>query len=163
MLHAAQALVRSRHCTQVLLQQPDQLIALPRSASRALLPAEQRPSPASAPPFVSARQQHHSAHSRRRRRRRFDEGLGHLGPKMCENAESGYRGPVMSPHRHHTATFCDHLTWLLGWQYVFLCTVSFSLPPQEKLFLCTPFVARIRTPRSQKIGHMGPFWGVDQH
>ena len=38
-LHAAQAPVRPRHCTQALLQQPDQLIlsnTLPRPAARAL-------------------------------------------------------------------------------------------------------------------------------
>ena len=73
-LHAAQAPVRPRHCTQALLQQLDQFIlsnTLPRPASSS----------------VRLRRLPHLrilrlSTSRRRRRRRFAEGLWHHGPEM---------------------------------------------------------------------------------
>jgi len=87
--HAAQAPVRPRHCTQALLQQPDQVIhlALPSSASRALLIG------------VCLRRLLRlsllRASTSRRGRQRRCEGTGHIyaGPEMCGNRA---RRPVMS-------------------------------------------------------------------
>ena len=46
--------------------------------------------------------------------------------------------------------------------YAYVYASTTSLPPQENLFLCTPFVARILTPGHENPA-MGFFWGVDQH
>ena len=93
-LHAAQAPVRPRHCTQALLQQPDQLIlsALTRSASRALLLNVRLRRMPRLPPLRAST-------SRRQRRRGFAEGLWHYGPESrnvnVREPGIGQRLPVM--------------------------------------------------------------------
>ena len=73
-LHAAQAPVRPRHCTQALLQ-IDSYSLLCRALCAES--AAERPSPASAPPFASARQHEPSATAVDSRGH-----IGHLGPEM---------------------------------------------------------------------------------
>ena len=92
-LHAAQAPVRPRHCTQALLQQLDQFIlsnTLPRPASSSVRLRRW--------PLLRPRR---PVTSRRRRRRRFAEGLWRCGPK-CECVGIGQRFPVMMWTDRHT-------------------------------------------------------------
>ena len=89
-LHAAQAPVRPRHCTQALLQQPDQLLlsTQTRSASRALLNVRLRRLPR-LPPLRA---------STSRRRASVRRGSLALWPRNVNVRESGKDSPPPVTH-----------------------------------------------------------------
>ena len=112
LLNVAQAPAKDTACTQALLQQPDQLIHLPRSASRALLSS------------VRLRRLLRllllrASTSRRRRRHRFADCLWHHGPEMlmCGNRARDPRDVRRTDRDANTIFLRYHLIGVLGWLY----------------------------------------------